>query len=137
MLPLQMFWTTWPLPAVYVSVLREFASVAGVILLAVMFRRDLRTWGRGKHWSSERFEPRALGVRAYEMIQRLGSLDLAFILDRDGVHAAVGQPPVLHRSCQKMQEWLVAADSIVLTEFDRGPARPCNGGSTAASFDSV
>jgi hypothetical protein len=53
------------------------------------------------------------------------------------MYAAVGQPQMLHRSCQKMPECLVAAGSIVLTEFDRGAARPWNEESTAGSFDSV
>jgi hypothetical protein len=35
---MKMFWTTRPSPSVYVSVPREFASVAGVILLACAMR---------------------------------------------------------------------------------------------------
>jgi hypothetical protein len=38
-IPLQMFWPTWPSPPVYLTLPREFTLVAAVILLAVMFGR--------------------------------------------------------------------------------------------------
>jgi hypothetical protein len=104
MLPLQMFWTTWPLPVIYVSVLRG---------ICVGCPRDpaggdvpARSSDMGpRHWSSERFEPRALGVRRTNEAVASAFLILHTIPDRDGMHAAVGQPQLLHRSCQKMPEW--------------------------------
>lgn len=71
----------------------------------------------------------------YELMQRLGHLDPLYIVAHpDGVRAAVGQPPVLHRYREKMPEWLVAAARIVLEEYGGDATRIWNDQPTAAQL---
>lgn len=71
----------------------------------------------------------------YDLKVRLGHLDPSrLVADPSAVHAAVAQPPVLHRYREKMPVWLVAAAQKVMAEYRGDAARIWADAPTAAEL---